>query len=395
MQQVARSFLARDLTPSPLVVSSVFAVGTAPMLITPLIGGYLADRYDRKRLLIILEFAQMALALLMALLVTFDILNIPLLMVTTFMTGAVMGMSFPARQAMIPGVTDPDAVTNGVVLFTGGFSFTQIAAPTLSGVLIATAGAETPFFMALGLYAMALIVLTRIPRYSPYEGEAGPTESFTRSVTEGFRFVASHRLMAVLMVSAIMGTIMTLPVIGLLPIFQRDVLEVGPEGLGLMLGAFGVGALIASVILAIFSPERPSARVPLLFAMMTGIAIAAFSQSSNLGLSLALLVLVGFAQSGFMTMSMALIQKLAPREMLGRVVAIRMVVFGTVPLGLVAVGLGAEATSPEAALGVMGLVAALSQAAMLVWLRRSAAGNGAPPPRSGSTTSSADPPMPA
>ena len=172
------------------------------------------------------------------------------------------------------------------------------------------------------------------------------------------------------MASAAIGTILTIPIMGLLPIFQRDVLDVGPSSLGLMLAAFGVGAVIASAVMAVFSPERPKATIPIVFAMLTGLALTVFSQSSSFGLSLLLLVVIGMAQAAFMTLSMAIVQMLATGDMLGRVVAIRMVVFGLIPIGQIGVGLGAEFTSPQTALAVMGLAAAGLQVVMLLWLRR-------------------------
>ena len=368
MQQVARAFLARDLTSSPLLVTSVFALGTLPMLVTPLLGGYLADRKDRRKLLIILEVLQMVVTVVMALLVTFDSLSIPILMGMSILTGGIMGASFPVRQSMIPDVTDKDSVTNGLVLFTGGFSTMQIASPAVGGILIGVLGPESPFFAALGIYIVGFSVLLRVPGGTAHVRPS--SRSFIEDVTGGFLFVRRNPVLLVLMASAAIGTILTIPIMGLLPIFQRDVLDVGPGSLGLMLAAFGVGAVIASAVMAVFSPERPKATIPIVFAMLTGLALTVFSQSSSFGLSLLFLVVIGMAQAAFMTLSMAIVQMLATGDMLGRVVAIRMVVFGLIPIGQIGVGLGAEFTSPQTALAVMGLAAAGLQVVMLLWLRR-------------------------
>ena len=365
MQQVARAFLARDLTPSPLQVTAVFALGTLPMLFAPLLGGSLADRADRKKVMFAAEAAQMAMAALTAALIVADAMTIPILMAVSFVSGVFMGVIFPVRQTMIRELTTPDSSTNGLFLYSSVFSSMQIIAPSISGVMIDFFGVESPFYVGLGMYALVFYYIGRTPVRPPTEA---PKQSFVESATVGLRYVAQTPLLRLVMVSSAVGTILLIPVFALLPIFQRDVLEVGPSGLGMLFAAMGVGSLLSSVVLAIFGGERPNIRVALGFGIVAGVVEAVFAQSSVFVLSLVLLLGVGFTQGVFMILSMAMVQVGTPDEMLGRVFAVRMMVLGLIPVGTLIAGAGAEVTSAQTSLAVMGIVASCLMFASLLWL---------------------------
>ncbi|MEE9285001.1 MAG: MFS transporter [Dehalococcoidia bacterium] len=368
MQQLARSFLARDLTESPFLVTSVFALGSMPLLFAPLLGGVLADRMDRKRLVMALDAAQALLSLALALMLTFGVINIPILMGFSVGTGSIMGLSLPVRQAMIPDTTAPESATNALVLFSGVFSIMMVLAPSIAGQIIGVAGVDIAIFTTVGLFVPALFFLSRVPGGTSHIRRQGAP--MIKEMVEGFRYVRRSKSLPILMISGILGTVLYLPYISLMPIFQRDVLDVGASGLGLMFTATGAGAVFSSVLMAFFSTERPNVGFMMLFGIGAGLAIAAFSQSSSFGLSLGILALVGLGQTGFMTMGMALVQYLTPAEMRGRVMAIRMLVFGMLPMGTVLAGLGAEVSSPQAALAVLGLTGVAAQILTLVWMRK-------------------------
>ena len=136
MQQVARSFLARDETSSPILVTAVFALGMIPMLFAPVLGGPLADGVDRKKVMVAVEVAQLSLAALTGALITIDALTIPFLMAVSFLSGVLMAVIFPVRQTLIRELTAPDAATNGLFLYSSVFSSMQIIAPAIAGVLL-------------------------------------------------------------------------------------------------------------------------------------------------------------------------------------------------------------------------------------------------------------------
>lgn len=364
MQQLARGFLARELSESPLVVTSVFALGMAPMLVMPFVGGYLADRSDKRRLLLGLEVVQVGIALSMAILVAVDAFNVASLMALSLVAGLIVGLSVPIRQSTIPEVAEPGTETNALVLYSTIFSLMMIAAPALSGVLIALSGAAAPFFVACGLSALSMIFIWRMP--SVPAKEASGKVALVEELTQGVRAVQASRPLTWVMISGLVGTVMIVPHVALFPIYQRDILDVGPSGLGLMFAASGVGALIVAFLIALTSSERPSLRLSLFMGAMAGLTITIFSQSDSFLLSLAILVILGAFSQGFFTLNMALVQNLAPPALMGRIVALRIVIFGMAPGAQVLLGAVAGLTSPGAALGVMGLLGFAPQILMML-----------------------------
>jgi len=363
MQQVARGYLARDLTESPLLVSSVFALSMAPMLIMPFVGGLLADRADKRRVLLVLEVGQIAIALVTGILAAGDF-TVAGVLLLSLAAGVFMGLSVPIRQSAIPDIAEPGTETNALVLYSTIFSLMMIAAPSVSGVLIDAAGREAPFFAACGSSVLSMFFLFRMPGVPPKpRGEKAP---LAQELTEGVRAVRASRPLMLAMISGVIGTFFIVPHIALFPIYQRDILDVSASGLGLMFAASGIGALIVAFVLAITSSERPSLRLSLLMGALSGLFIAAFSQSDSFALSLGVLVAVGAFSQGFFTLNMALVQWLAPPEVMGRVIALRIMIFGMTPPAQILLGTAADLTTPQAALGVMGLLAVVPQLLLMV-----------------------------
>ena len=363
MQQVARGYLARDLTESPLLVSSVFALSMAPMLIMPFVGGLLADRMDKRRVLLILEVGQLAIALGTGFLAASDITVAGVLMLS-LVAGLFMGLSVPIRQSAIPDIAEPGTETNALVLYSTIFSLMMIAAPSVSGVLIDAAGREAPFFAAGVSSVLSMAFLFSMPGVPPKpRGEKAP---LAQELTEGVRAVRASPPLMMAMVSGVIGTLFIVPHAALFPIYQRDILDVSASGLGLMFAASGVGALVVAFVLAITSSERPSLRLSLLMGALSGLFIAVFSQSTSFAASLGVLVAVGAFSQGFFTLNMALVQWLAPPEVMGRVIALRIMIFGMTPAAQIMLGAAADLTTPQAALGVMGLLAIVPQVALMI-----------------------------
>ena len=364
MQQLARGYYARYLTESPLLVAAVFALSMAPMLIMPFVGGFLADRSDKRRVLLILEVGQLALAIAIGLLIAAEAVNIAGLLLLSLAAGVLMGLSVPIRQSAIPDVAEPGTETNALVLYSTIFSLMMIGAPSVGGVLIDAAGREAPFFASGGLSVLSMFFLFRMPGIPPKPRvEKAP---LAQELTEGVRAVRASGPLMMAMVSGVIGTFFIVPHAALFPIYQQDILEVGASGLGLMFAASGIGALIVAFVLALTSSERPSLRLSLLMGALSGLFIAVFSQSDSFAVSLGVLVAVGAFSQGFFTLNMALVQWLAPPAVMGRVIALRIMIFGMTPAAQIMLGAAADLTTPQAALGVMGLLAVVPQIALMI-----------------------------
>lgn len=382
MQQLARGFLARELTPEPFLVTAVFAAWSGPLLIAPLIGGAMADRMDRRKLLWLAEAANGLITMAFTAMLLADAMSIGVLIGFSVATGFVMGGVLPVRQAMIADMVAPNTMTNALVLFTAVFSGMMVTAPAAAGFIIDGAGAEAVFYTALAASALSLAALVRVPagRAHVLQGAS----SLTKTLVEGMRFIRTSRRLLLAMVAVALMTTLAAPFQAMLPVFQRDVLDVGAAGLGWMYTMTGVGALVSSVLLAIFVAGMPRAWFMLGVGVALGLAVAAFAQSSSFPLALGMLAIVGLLQGTFLTLNMATVQFLAPAEMRGRVFAIRSIVWGLSMLGQLLVGGIASVTSPQTGLAVVGLMAAAAQVGMLLWLwtiRGPGAGRDAQPQR--------------
>jgi MFS family permease len=373
MQGLARGYLARDLTKDPFIITAVFAMGAAPIIFAPFAGA-LADRVDRKLLVAITEAANLGVTVATAVLITTGAISIPALMALGFMSGFLMGVTLPARQAMIADLVEPEAASNGLVLFNGVFNVTMIAGPAAAGFIVKGGGVEAAYYTALAVNVIGLLLMLRVPRTPPSKRMSG--QSAIQTFTEGFRYIGKTRFLAQLLLGAGLVTMFSAPYQSLLPVFQRDVLKVDAAGLGWLQTATGVGGLIAAVVLAIWATRSRNTGWMLSFGVLAGLSVAGFARSELFWLSVFLMLLVGLFQSLYMIINMTLVQVVTPKEFQGRVFSIRIVIWGVAPLGQLAVGGLANAYSPQTALAIFGLTAAATQIGMLLWLRGTRAPGG-------------------
>ncbi len=367
MQMLARGFLARELTDSPLLVTVTFAASQVPLVIAPLVGGALGDRMDRRRVLLIAETAHALTTLVFAVLMVTDVVNIGLVAAFGLVSGLCWSAGLPVRQAMITDLVGAPSLINAVVLFTSIFNVMLVLAPGLSGFIIELAGPEGSFFTGLGCTVVSLGLLAFVPRSPPQP--ARRRESAARALLEGVRFVRTERTLLMVIVGLTAFTLLSQSFFSILPVFQRDVLEVDASGLGLMGTMIGVGSVVASVLMVVVSARRYTPALMVLMGIGHGLVLIGFSQSSSYPLSLVILVVLGIFQASFLIMNTSMVQEITPREMGGRVMALRTVPWGFQPVGQVSLGAVAEAVGPQRGLAMVGIAAVALQTGVLLWMR--------------------------
>ena len=366
IQQLGRAYLAQDLTQSPFLVTLSFALWSLPILVLPLVGGTLADRIDRRKILVAAEVFNIVLVLATAVVLAFGGMTIVLLMVFSLLGGAVTGGTLPVRQAMIADLVPRPAVTNAVVHFTVVLNGMMATAPGAAGFILEGGGVEAAFFTALGFSALALLTAVRLsPR--PPAGDA--TASAREAFLEGLRYIRNSHSLTVVISSAALFTVFATAYMALLPIFQRDVLEVGGAELGLLFTSAGIGGLAASLLLAALNVSRPRPGVMIGAGVVQGLVLILFAQSDTFALSLGIIVVVGMTQSIFLALNMATVQLLSPSEISGRVFAFRTIIWGVAPFGQLILGGLAEVVGPQTALVAVGAVAAATQVGVWLWVR--------------------------
>jgi MFS family permease len=330
--------LAYDLTGSALLLGVATASRSLPQLLLAPVGGVAADRFDKRRLLLISQSSLALVTLANAFLVQFDVIELWHLVVIGALQGVAQPFTMPTRTALIPHLVGDAQIPNALALDSTGRNLNRIVAPALAGILIAI-NPPLAFFAVSLAYTAATLTLIRLPRGLRGENLKG---SPLAEVTAGFRYIASRSGLLALMIMSFLVVILGMPFQQLLPVFQKEVLEVGPRALGFMFTAVGVGAITGSLLAAFLSDRPDKGRLQLGAGLLFGVSLTAFALSSSYVLSLALLVVVGFASQGYMTINRLLIMLQTERHLYGRVISVTMMTWSVVPAVVLPLGLAVD-----------------------------------------------------
>ena len=264
----------------------------------------------------------------------------------------------PARQAIIPQLVGADRMMNAVALNAMGISLTTMLAPGIAGGLIAVLGIESVYFIIAGMYGCAVLFTGLLPKIEVQVRSASST--VVGDIKDGFKYVLTNRAIAMLLVLSFSTMILAMPIRFILPIFAKDVFLVGPEGLGYMMSAMGVGALGGTLFIASLGKVSRRGLALALSGVVSGavlLGFAALSYFSPIYLwSLAFMVVVGMLQAGRMTLNGSLIMEYAEQEYRGRVMSILTLSMGIMPAAVVPVTLMADRVGAPVALGVMAVL---------------------------------------
>ena len=357
---IARGWLVLEMTDSAFLVTATQAASMLPQLFTSLIGGFLADRFNRKKIIIFSELFNMSTLLVLSVLVITDVVQVWQIFVLSFMGGITFSIGFLARTSSVPNLVERNDITSAVALFTTVFSAGQLIGPAIAGILIESLGMGITFLSSALVLIVAILVLVPLKTISGNTSDTGGRRlSFIQSVAEGFSYVKKSNLVLGLMVLGLGATLFGFPFMSILPVFARDVLEVGANGLGWLAAMQGVGALIGSIIVASMRSHSQVKLLTVAGSLGLPVFVLLFAVSSVYTLSLALVLILGFFFQVFMTSNFTQVQIIVPDSIRGRVLSIRMIVFGIGPIGMIALGAAAEiigAVNATAAMGVIGLV---------------------------------------
>ncbi|MSQ15038.1 MAG: MFS transporter [Dehalococcoidia bacterium] len=364
MQWVARGWLVLEMTNSPFYVGLTAAANSLPMLIFSMFGGVLADRYDRRKILIANEVVGALCYSSLAFLVLFEVVQVWHILAISVVSGLSFALSMPSRQAIIPNLVKREDLGNAIALSTVMFSGSQTIGPALAGVLLATIGVSWVLLLAAAVLVvpMALLSMLKPQVAAQHRGD----ESIIANLAGGFRYIKQNTLIPSLIFMGAVSTIFVMPYQALMPVFARDVLHAGSEGLGILLGAAGVGALVGSLILASIDVAKHLGKLLLTAAVIGGIALVPFAMSSTFALSVVLVLFVGLMMQLQTTSNFTAVQLTVPDEFRGRVLSIRMVIFGMMPLGQLAGGWASEVVGAPAAIAATGIIASVLMAAIIV-----------------------------
>jgi MFS family permease len=360
MQKVAQAWLIVTLTGS----SSAFFlgldsfVGELPILLFTLVGGVVADRQDRRQLLLGSQYVQMAAAFTLAALVYFDVVRVWHVIALSALTGFAQAFGGPAYQSLIPSLVPKEHLPNAVALNSIQFNLARVIGPLVAGAALATLGMVACFGLngVSFLFVIAAILALHV-RHVP----APNRERMLDEMKGGFRYVRAEPTLVMLTVVGFTAAFLGLPLLTFLPVIVRDVYQ-QDVGLYTRLMAFsGAGAVCGALIVAWFGRSRHMGRLLLGVLLLFGLTMCGFALSRALWLSQLLLFLAGGLLVSSFSLTTSLVQLIAPNELRGRVMSIYMVAFrGASPLGNFVSGNVATVFSAPVVIGVNGTLLVLA-----------------------------------
>lgn len=336
MQQVALGWLAYSLTNSELVLGLIGLMAGIPFLVVAIPGGLLIDRVDRRRLML----ACQAGAALLALVVAVDVIGGWVqpwhLLAAAFLNGSIQAILNPTQQSLVPALVDRADLTNAIGLNSAGQNMTRVVGPSLAGGMIGLFGVGSAFLLqALALCGAFVLVLgICVPSRRPGHVVPGP-----RSVFEGVHLIYTRPDLRGLFLLAAVPTFFVFPYVQLLSVFARDILHIGPSGLGLLMAASGSGAVIGSLMTAARRDFSGAGRSLIQMTVGYGAVIVGIAVSRSVYLTLPLLVCAGILGASYMSTNNALLQHRITDEVRGRVMGAYMLTFGLMPLGAMPMGI--------------------------------------------------------
>lgn len=320
-ETVVLGWLVLEMTGSPFQVGVVMACRWVGYGLGPIFGA-LADKYDRRNLLLIISSTSVLYSLALALLVTTGLVQFWHVTVIALVAGVAHGFDMPLRFAFTSDLVENRTLTNAVALNAVAIDVTAVLGPAIAGPLVNVIGVHGVSWVLAGSYALNVVALNIIRGAGTREKAA--EGSISSRLKGGARYVLSNRPIFGLLGMAIAFNLFQFPLrYALIPVFADKVLHVGAAGYGFLLAASGSGALVGAATVAYLADFRHKAWLCLAASAAAGVAAWAFSMSPWFSLSLVLMGFVGMAEAISMTTMAALLMSLTPNEMRGRVMGVR------------------------------------------------------------------------
>ena len=333
MLNFSQFWIIHQLTQSPLYLGYVGLANAIPSIVLNLFGGVIADRLDRQRLIAITQTVNGALILVLAVLTATELVEAWHVITLAFIAGAVNAFDQPARQALYPGLIQPKVMMNAVALNTSIWTGTRIVAPAAAGLIITLAGTATSFLISsAGFFTMAIIVLS-LKVSSPERSQS----SRINDLIEGVRFIFKNNVFLFLISMTFFISFFGMSYIPMMPVFAVEILKVGADGQGVLMGVGGVGALLTTMVLARIGNFSQRGVLIIVGSFLFGSILATFALTSwafeNYDLALTLMFLMGASSATFMIPIMSSLQLMVPNHMRGRVMGFYGMTWSIMPLG--------------------------------------------------------------
>lgn len=331
---------------------------TAPMMVFALIGGVIADRVNRRKLMMVTQSSMMTCAFILWILVATNRITIPLMILLSFCNGLAMALNTPAYQSIVPSLIPREDLTNAIALNSAQFNMSRVIGPTLGGFAMAWLGMSNNFLLNALSFVAVLIALMRItypPIYPP--GDA----TIWENLSDGFAYLFSRREMLMLVYLVAIASILGIPYATFVPLFAKDILHLGESGFGLLMASSGAGAFLGAATIAVMKHTRSRGRFVVYSALAFYVCLFGFALSRNLVISAILLGAIGYCMILMVATVNSLLQHLSADHMRGRVMSIYATAFlGFAPIGSLLAGSAAGTIGAPHTIAAMSLLALVS-----------------------------------
>ena len=331
MQTQAQSWLVFEMSKDPKMLGLDAFLGQIPIFLFTLVGGVVADRVDRRFILLGSQFVQMTCAIFLAILFTLGKVQIWHILALSFVVGTAQAFGGPAYQSLIPTLVKKEDLPNAIALNSIQFNLGRMIGPALGLLAFTRLGAAWCFYFN-GISYIAVIITIWLVKstFTPKPS----TESMLDSMKQGFRFIQSKSFMKALIVIAFLMTMLGIPLLTFLPVFAKEVFGQGAGGYTILLEVTGAGSILGALMVATFHQGRDKWRLAVINLIVLGFLVVAFAMSKLLILSYVILFFCSATLISTFALVSSLVQEIVADDMRGRVMSVYNMAFrGGMPFG--------------------------------------------------------------
>ena len=368
MQMLARGYLVYEITGSAALLGFVSAGMAIPMLFLAPLGGAIADRVERKRLIQGGQFIVALLAVVVGVAIATGWIEWYHLMAASILQGTVWTFMMPARQAIIPQIVGRERIGNAMAINAAGMSAMTLLAPAVAGGLYALVGPDKVYFIIGGLSLLSVALTTLVPKPAR-SATPGRKRDMLRDIGAGLVYIRGNSMVMVLLIMGLATTLLASPFRMLLPVFVVDIYNRGPDSMGLLVAIMGGGSLVGSLAIAALGNWRRGMLL-LVGTFVSGAALLLIASFPFYYAAAVIMLLVGLGDAGRRTINMGLIMEVVEDQYRGRVMSVFMMNFGLMPLGVLPAGMIADALGGQMAIGLLGILLILVTLVILLTQKR-------------------------
>lgn len=368
MRQVAMLWLVYKLTGSALDLGLVGGAEGAASIIFILVGGVMADRVDRRRLLILTNLGFFILVFLLAAFTVMQLVTMKHLLVFAFLFGAVNAFDQPSRQALLPNlIGDKKDLMNAIALHSTIHQTSRIIGPAIAGLLLAAFSPAICFFVTSATYLLMVLAVSRIKMASTDNSDRGKTRP---SPLEGVKYIWRNPIFSSIIGMVLVNSVFGMSFVYLMPVFAGDILKVDSRGYGFLITIMGIGTLAGVLVGAALGSFKKKQLLLLGGSSLFGLLLILFAFSQDYSRAAIVIALAGFTQHLYMLTAQTLIQYLVPDDVRGRVMAIYSLIWSMTPLGSLQAGVVASYLGTPTAIAIGGCVVTVFTIFLLVAVPR-------------------------